>query len=154
MEKIIQIGSSEEVYEKSANIFVADFIGTPPTNFFDVNLKKKDGVLHLVNSHFDLPLTSENEALLKNYSKDHLTLGVRPENILLVNEQASILSTTALVVEPQGSHQVVAFDLDDKIVKIVAPSQPKAKMGEIIHLNFKQEALRFFDPESTLAIGD
>ena len=152
--KIIQIGSSEEVYEKSANIFVADFIGTPPTNFFDVSLKKKDGVLHLVNSHFDLPLTPENEAILKNYRKDHITLGVRPENILLVNEPTSILSTTALVVEPQGSHQVIAFTLDEKIVKVVAPSQPKAKVGEAIHLNFKQEALRFFDPESTLAIGD
>lgn len=152
--KIIQTGTSEEVYEKSTNMFVADFIGTPPTNFFNVDLKKKDGVLHLVNSYFDLPLSPENEVILKNYSKDHLTLGVRPENILLVNEQASILSTTALVVEPQGSHQVIAFKLDEKIVKVVAPTQPKAKMGETIHLSFKQEALRFFDPESTLAIGD
>jgi len=152
--KIIQTGTSEEVYEKSANIFVADFIGTPPTNFFDVELKRNSEALHLVNSYFDLRLSSENETRLKKYQKGHLTLGVRPENIMLANKSDSILTTTALVVEPQGSHQVIAFKMGEKIVKIVAPAQPKAEMGATIHLNFKQEALRFFDPESTLAIGD
>ncbi|RLD07035.1 MAG: sugar ABC transporter ATP-binding protein, partial [Chloroflexi bacterium] len=47
--KIIQIGSPEEVYEKSTDLFVADFIGTPPTNFFDVELKKSRETLHLVH---------------------------------------------------------------------------------------------------------
>ena len=152
--EIVQIGTPEEVYEKSANLFVADFIGTPPSNFFDVELKKVGETLHLIHSHFDLPLNPENAALLQGYNKNELTLGVRPENILLANEQDKIMSTTILVVEPQGSHQVIAFKMDEKIIKMVAPAQPKAKMGETIHLNFKQEALRFFDPESTLAIGD
>lgn len=50
--KIIQIGTPEEVYDKSANLFVADFIGTPPTNFFDVELKKSGEILHLIHAHF------------------------------------------------------------------------------------------------------
>jgi len=152
--KIIQIGTPEEVYDKGANIFVADFIGTPPTNFFDVELQRNGKGLHLVNSYFDLRLLPENEARLKGYNKDQLTLGVRPENIILVKKPKSILDTTALVVEPQGSHQVIAFRLGERIIKIVAPALPKMEMGETIHLDFKQESLRFFDPESTLAIGD
>ncbi len=152
--KIVQIGSPEEVYEKSADLFVADFIGTPPTNFFDVELKKTGETLHLVHPHFDLSLSPKNAALLQGYDKDRLVLGVRPENILLANEQAKIMSTTVLVVEPQGSHQVIAFKLDENIIKMVAPAQPKMKTGTTIHLNFKQEALRFFDPDSTLAIGN
>jgi len=28
------------------------------------------------------------------------------------------------------------------------------KSGELLHLMFKQDSLRFFDPETTLAIGD
>jgi multiple sugar transport system ATP-binding protein len=152
--KIIQTGTPDEVYDKSANLFVADFIGTPPTNFFDVDLKRNGESLHLVNSNFDLRLTPENAARLTGYNKDQLTLGVRPENITQVNKSESILDTTALVVEPQGSHQVIAFKLDGKIIKAVAPSRPKTEMGASIHLNFKQETLRFFDPESTLAIGD
>ncbi len=152
--KIIQIGTPEEVYEKSADLFVADFIGTPPTNFFDVEIKKIGEVMHLVHSHFKLSLSPENVTLLQGYAKERLILGVRPENIQLANEQAKILSTTALVVEPQGSHQVIAFKLDGKIIKMVAPSQPKMQTGATIHLNFKQETLRFFDPETELAIGD
>ena len=152
--KIIQIGTPEEVYEKSADLFVADFIGTPPTNFFDVEIKKKGENTHLLHSHFDLPLSPENASLLQGYAKEKLILGVRPENIQLANDQDKILSTTALVVEPQGSHQVIAFKLDEKIIKMVAPSQPKMVPDATIHLNFKQETLRFFDPETKLAIGD
>ena len=152
--KIVQIGSPEEVYEKSANLFVADFIGTPPTNFFDVTLQRSNGSLNLVNPHFTLPLDAANTACLEGYNKDTLTLGVRPENIKLTNPDDAILDTTALVVEPQGSHQVVAFMLDEKMVKVVAPSLPREVMGAAIHLNFKQDSLRFFDPETTFAIGD
>lgn len=152
--KIIQTGTPEEVYEKSANLFVADFIGTPPTNFFDVTLQKSNGRLHLVNPHFDLALSPANAARLDGYDKDHLILGVRPENIILTSEQDSIIKTIALVVEPQGAHQVIAFKMDEKMVKVVASSQPKPDMGSTIHLNFSQGTLRFFDPETTFAIGD
>ncbi|MCD4674353.1 MAG: ABC transporter ATP-binding protein [Anaerolineaceae bacterium] len=152
--KIIQTGTPEEVYEKSANLFVADFIGTPPTNFFDVTLQKSNGTLHLVNPHFDLSLDAANTARLNGYNKEQLVLGVRPENIVLTSEKDSIMGMTALVVEPQGSHQVIAFKMDEKMVKVVAPSQPKPDMGSTIHLNFSQGTLRFFDPETTFAIGD
>jgi len=152
--EIIQIGTPDEVYAKSANLFVADFIGTPPTNFFNVDLQRSNGTLHLVNKHFDLALDEANAARLDGYDKEKLVMGARPENILLTNSKDAILNTEALVVEPQGSHQVVAFMLDDKMIKIVAPAKPKASMGTAIHLNFKQDALRFFDPETTLAIGD
>jgi len=152
--EIIQIGTPDEVYSKSANIFVADFIGTPPTNFFDVNVKRSNGTVHLVNKHFDLPLDEANAARLEGYDKDTLVLGARPENLLLTNPDDAILNTEALVVEPQGSHQVIAFMLDDKMIKVVAPAKPTASMGTLIHLKFMQDALRFFDPETTLAIGD
>jgi multiple sugar transport system ATP-binding protein len=152
--EIVQIGSPAEVYEKSVNLFVADFIGTPPTNFFDVSLQRSNGTLNLVNPHFTLPLDAANTACLNGYDKDTLTLGVRPENIKLTSAEDAILSTTALVVEPQGSHQVVAFMLDGKMVKVVAPSLPRVEMSAPIHLNFKQDSLRFFDPETTFAIGD
>ncbi|HEX9163775.1 MAG TPA: sn-glycerol-3-phosphate ABC transporter ATP-binding protein UgpC, partial [Thermoanaerobaculia bacterium] len=36
--KIQQVGTPLEVYDKPANVFVAQFIGTPPMNFFDAEL--------------------------------------------------------------------------------------------------------------------
>lgn len=152
--EVIQIGTPDDVYHRSASIFVADFIGTPPTNFMDVKIKKESDGTHLVNPHLNLLLEPNMAAYLNGYDKDHLVLGIRPENILLVDQGEAALSASCLVSEPQGSHQVVAIQLDDNIVKAVAPASPTIAAGTDVHLNFKQETLRFFDPDSTLAIND
>jgi len=145
---IVQIGSPDDVYHRSVSLFVADFIGTPPTNFMDVELKIEDGDAHLVNPHFELKLNDDNAAKLKAHGKTHLILGARPETILLVSAEECVLSAPCLVSEPQGSHQVVALELGDKIVKIVAAAHPQVEPGEPVHLTFKQEALGFFDKET------
>ena len=150
--EIEQMGTPEEVYERSANIFVADFIGTPPTNFFDGEIRRSNGTLHLVNPRFDMAMSPENAAWLQGYGKRDLVIGVRPENILLVNESDALFSVNVLVVEPQGSHQVVSFEFNSKIVKIVAPTHPPISPGDRIHIDFNQRSLHFFDPQTTQAI--
>ncbi len=150
--EIVQIGTPEEVYDESASLFVADFIGTPPTNFMDVELTVENGDYRLVNPHIDLKMSGENAALLKDYVKKQLVIGIRPENILLVDEENSILSVACLVSEPQGSHQIVAVEVGGKLMKIIVPTHPKVNSGETVHLAFKQEAIRFFDTETGLRI--
>ncbi len=152
--EVVQIGTPDDVYHRSISLFVADFIGTPPTNFLDVEIKKDQEGTHLVNPHLNLLLEAKAAKTLDGYSKEKLILGIRPENIFLVNDGDASLSASCLVAEPQGSHQVVAIQLDDRIIKIVAPAELKIKDGDDLHLNFKQETLRFFDPETTLAIND
>jgi multiple sugar transport system ATP-binding protein len=157
--EIVQIGTPDDVYHRSASLFVADFIGTPPTNFMDVELKVEDGDVHLVNPYFEFRLSPENAARVQSYGKRRLILGVRPEDILLVSEEDSILSVQplcfsaqCLVSEPQGSHQIIAIELGDKIVKIVAPSYPKIASKETVHLTFNEEAIAFFDVDTGLRI--
>jgi multiple sugar transport system ATP-binding protein len=152
--EVIQIGTPDDVYHSSVSLFVADFIGTPPTNFLDVEIMSENGGYRLVNQHVDVQLDPKNVETVQGYSKDKLVLGIRPENITLTDQKNAALSAECLVSEPQGSHQVVAIQLDQQIVKLVAPAQPKIQPGETIHLGFKQDTLRFFDPETTLAIGD
>jgi len=151
--EIMQIGTPEDVYEQSANLFVADFIGTPPTNFLDVTLKIGNGAPSLANPHFTMGLTEAQFGVLKDLGKRDFTIGIRPENILLVDQKEATLSTQCLVAEPQGSHQIIAAELDDKIIKIVAPSQPKVYAGDAIHLQFKPDAVYFFDKETGARIG-
>jgi multiple sugar transport system ATP-binding protein len=152
--EIMQIGSPEDVYERSANLFVADFIGTPPTNFIDAEIKRENGSTHLTNPYFDMTLTPEITTLFKAYDRTNLTIGVRPENIILTDQAGATFSAECLVAEPQGSHQVIAFELGDKIIKVIAPPAPKIKSGETIHLAFEPESIRFFDSETTLAISN
>ena len=151
--QIEQIGTPDDVYNRSANMFVADFIGMPPTNFFEAEIQRRNGQLHLINPHFDFIPTEHIAGLLKNYNKKRVVIGIRPENILLVDEKNALFSATALVTEPQGSHQIVSFQREDGvIVKIVAPAHPKVEAGETIYIQFKHDAMRFYDPDTTLAI--
>ena len=152
--RIEQVGTPEEVYEKSANMFVASFIGLPPTNFFYTEVRRENDTLKLVHPYFTLTLSPEQAARLKDYTKSRLVLGVRPENLLLTTEDQALFSVEAMVVEPQGSHQIIAFQMDDQIVKIVAPAYPKVWPGERIHVTFRPERIRFFDPETQQAVGD
>ena len=150
--EVIQMGTPDDVYHHSASIFVADFIGTPPTNFLDVEISSENGKRRLGNKFINLNLDEKLAKTLDKYNKREIILGIRPENIEIVNEEPVDMSAACLVSEPQGSHQVIAIQLDKKIIKIVAPAIPKFKPGQAVNLRFKQETLRFFDPETTLAI--
>ena len=150
--EVIQVGSPDDVYDRSATVFVADFIGTPPTNFLNVEKKITNGTCQLISPHFVLDLEEGCDQHVRSFEKEKLILGVRPENINLVDEDQSLFSAECIVSEPQGSHQIIAIELEENYIKIVAPAQPKINPGEVIHLDFNQETLRFFDPESELSL--
>jgi multiple sugar transport system ATP-binding protein len=146
--EIVQIGSPDDVYHRSASLFVADFIGTPPTNFMEVTMRADNGDTRLLSPHFDLKLSEANGDKLRAHGKEDLVMGARPEHLLIVPEEEAVLSAPCLVAEPQGSHQIVAIELGERIVKIIAPPHPLVAGGETVHLNFNQEMLSFFDKES------
>jgi len=123
-------------------------IGTPPTNFIDVKAVAENGDLYLRTDFLNLKLNDVNRALIQKHDKRELIIGVRPENIVLTTPDEAILNADCLVSEPQGSHQVIAIEIGDMLMKIVAPTRPKVAAGEPVHMAFKQDAIHFFDKES------
>jgi multiple sugar transport system ATP-binding protein len=150
--EVIQVGTPDEVYHHSASIFVADFIGTPPTNFMNVEASSENGDLIIKNQYINLRLNRIQAKILDGYVNKKIIMGIRPENIEIINSGVADMSAPCLVSEPQGSHQIVAIQLEKKIMKIVAPATPKIEPGEIVQARFKQNTLRFFDPDSGLAL--
>ncbi len=71
---------------------------------------------------------------------------------VIVNEKDAIISAKRLSVGPQGSHQVIVFKINDKIIKLVILSEIKIKSGGIFFINFKQEKILFFNCESQAKI--
>jgi len=151
---IEQIGTPEDVYARSANIFVADFIGTPPTNFMDAEVAVEGGDYALRNQHMSLKLNDKNRAIIQKYGKREVVIGIRPENILLTDSENAILHEDCLVTEPQGSHQIIAIKAGDQIMKIVAPIRPKVDPGETVHVTFDQDAIHFFDKETSQSLWE
>ena len=142
--EIVQVGTPEEVYAKCATAFVAGFIGSPPANFFEVQVRREAGRLALVHPAFTWPAEGSTAALAR-YDKPRMLLAVRPEDLTLTTPERAILSSRALVVEPQGAHQIVALDVGGEIVKALAPNRPKVVAGEPVHLTFDAAQVQFFD---------
>jgi len=151
--EIIQVGTPDDVYFRSANMFVAGFIGTPPTNFFPVRFQKEGETSALVHPRFTMPLAGEDLETIQKSGQDELILGVRPEDFRLVPAGTGILNTEVLVVEPQGSHQVLAVEVENEIVKIVISSDRKLSPGEAVSFDFDNRHLHFFDKETEMRIS-
>ncbi len=85
---IQQIGTPQEVYNHPYNLFVAGFIGTPQMNFFESKLIKKDGKYAVVLGSQTIVLSDEKQERLSknNVAEQDITLGVRPEHILLTED--------------------------------------------------------------------
>jgi len=142
---IMQIGTPDEVYHNCKNLFVADFIGTPPTNFFTVSISKEKEELHAKNSHLDITLNPANRIIAEPYTGKNVILGVRPENMFICEAKEADLTINCLVSEPQGSHQIVSAMLDETMIKFLAPPHPIIDSGETIHLRIVQDAMFLFD---------
>ncbi len=151
--RVEQIGTTDEVYYNCANVFVAGFIGTPPTNFLEMEIKREKGKLYLIHPLFRFELDDELAYQLKDYNKDKVIMGVRPESMMITNEKEGVFTQEILVVEPQGSHQIIALDLNGEIIKIVAPSFPRYRENEKIHVAFDKRRIMFFDIDTEQRIN-
>ena len=78
MGHVQQIGTPLELYDTPANIFVASFIGLPPMNLFDVEIKNGQAI----GDGFAADLTDEEKHSLAKYEGKTVVLGVRPENVV------------------------------------------------------------------------
>lgn len=153
---IEQIGTPMEVYQDSATKFVAEFIGTPPTNFFRTKIEKAGDELIAVSQDIRYQVPDSLWAALLPYTGKEVDMGVRPEYIDLSFSREKVkgylCDTTIDFVEPQGSHGILITKIGDGEVKIhttvYMEMAPKTKVA----LNVKDDKVMFFDCETTLRI--
>ena len=149
--KIEQVGTPIEVYRDSATRFVADFIGTPPTNFFEAEIVREDGLWAVGNGfHYRIPAIQQDS--MAAYAGKKVDLGIRPE---FLEESTEGLKTESYFseadvdfVEPQGSHSILIAKVGDKPIKIHTVEHMDIKPGAHITMNVKPGMDMFFDKET------
>ncbi|PXX53622.1 carbohydrate ABC transporter ATP-binding protein (CUT1 family) [Hungatella effluvii] len=154
--RIEQIGTPMEVYQDSATRFVAEFIGTPPTNFFVTKIEKTADGLMAINDdiHYLVP-DSLKEALLP-YAGKEVDLGVRPEYIDLSfsmeRTKGYLCDTVIDFVEPQGSHAILITKIGGNEVKIHTTTYMEMAPKTNVALNVKDDKVMFFDRDTSFRI--
>ena len=77
-----QVATPGELYERPANLFVANFIGEPPMNLISAKLSRKGQLLHLCGQGWSMPLTeAQSHCLDYCGSATEITIGIRPEHL-------------------------------------------------------------------------
>ena len=147
---IQQIGTPKEVYDDPANLFVANFIGTPPMNIFDATINQ-DGKVVVAGETMDIS-GHEAYANLKasGYFGKDVIIGVRPEFIKvdLTCDKCTGIKSTVDVYELLGADGLIHFKIQDVNVISKLNSRFTFDIGDEIVSNFDIEHIYFFDKET------
>lgn len=140
--RISQMARPMEIYDHPADTFVGGFIGSPPMNFLDGQLR---GPLIGVGGH-------TIEAPAGAPASGPVRVGVRAEAITLTDVSAEqTLPAEVQVVEPLGSATLLTATVGEHQVKVQTDPNTTVTAGDRVHLHLAERALRLFDPETGLA---
>ena len=152
---IQQIGTPQEVFDHPANLFVAGFIGMPQMNFYDAELTQENGSYAVTLDGAKVVLSGEKQAnLKKNHVKPGpITLGVRPEHLLLSGSEDNAIRGTVDVSEMMGSavHLHVSACGRDTIMIVPTTeieSSAAFTIGSPIVFTFSGSTAHLFDRET------
>ncbi len=138
--RIEQMGTPQELYLRPRTTFVAQFIGSPAMNMFDVNVADAYATLP---GGAQLPLPTEFAG-----ASGAATLGVRPEDMQVNPESTAAFTTRIDLVEPLGQEIIVFFDIDGRQCSARMPPKAQVQVGDAIQIALKFDGLHLFDRES------
>jgi len=154
--RMVQLGSPEELYNHPTDLFAAGFIGTPPMNFIECDLKEGDGEFLLDAGDFSIKIPKDLGEMVKERCSSGLVLGIRPEDVLIHKEREAALiegiEGEVYVVEPLGPNLIVNVKIGGYLIKVTAPSNFKVTMGEKLRIAFNIDKVHIFDRKSGKAI--
>jgi multiple sugar transport system ATP-binding protein len=153
--KIQQVGTPLEIYDRPQNLFVANFIGTPPMNFIPAELR--EGGTVLAASRYTLPVPEPLRSATANGDGRKIVVGVRPEHLHDPSDPATgptaRLPVEVEVVEPLGDEVIVhARAGDDLLVYKVEPHHPP-EFGQKLEVVLEVDRLHLFDAKTEQRLG-
>ena len=132
---IEQFGTPNEIYSDPNNIFVAEFIGSPKMNIIKIN---KD---QIINSK-TLKLFNNEVAVDNLKFEDELYIGIRPEDIILNNDNEIQLEVKVDLVENLGFEKIIYTKILDHQI-IIKSSEDVTEQS--LKISFLKNKILFFD---------
>jgi multiple sugar transport system ATP-binding protein len=143
-----QVGPPQDVYERPANIFVAQFIGSPPMNTVTGEVTAAEGSMSVRVPGGSIPLPPELAQSVRKRSIQHVIVGVRPEHLVI---DSGPVEARVRVVESLGHERHILCELDGAhpvILRLPAEEAPPVA-GSLVRLAARAEHVHLFDPATT-----
>ncbi|KAA9369666.1 sn-glycerol-3-phosphate ABC transporter ATP-binding protein UgpC [Brucella sp. HL-2] len=153
-----QFGTPAEIYNNPANMFVADFMGSPAMNLLHAGIEKNGSELAVVLEQGEgetlrLPLKTAPQSL-GEYVGKQVMFGIRPE--ALTDPDGADRNAHAVVegeclidvVEPAGSDTFAVTRIGGKQVVARLRADARIVAGQRSRLAFNLDKSVFFDPST------
>jgi multiple sugar transport system ATP-binding protein len=175
-----QYATPRELYDRPANLFVAEFIGSPEMNLYEASVSGSGGELVLGSQRLTL---GPAKTVLAPYRGRKVIAGVRPEHLGLGGAadhadraDEATLAADVRVVEALGSEMHAFFSIDAPAVGMsalaaaageaeagllagethngVARLDPRSAVrpGQRVMFRVDPGQLHFFDPDTSVAV--
>jgi multiple sugar transport system ATP-binding protein len=144
--RLQQVGTPQDVYDAPANLFVAQFIGTPPMNTVPGVVSSAAGGIDIGGGTVPVPpgLTGRVE------EGRPVVVGVRPEH-LQVRDDGPIAQKVR-AVEWLGHECLVFGSIGEAPVVVRQAGMSPLKAGGTAHLAVQPGDVHVFDPDTTLRL--
>lgn len=147
--EVLQFDHPTRVYDVPADKFVAGFIGTPPMNFLEGQVRRENGSYKVYIGDFALSPIPEMHEILARYDGSHIIAGIRAENMEALSKPSpDALQVTVLVVEPLGSQNLLTIQIGQDIIKVSTHPDFPAVPDQDIWIRFPSDKIRWIDRES------
>ena len=153
--KLQQVGTPKDVYYRPVNLFVADFIGSPSMNFFDVTLEETEEGGQLVHSGFTYDISGELlNSIRERSDASEFTLGIRPENVRFAEtaDEGKTVTGTVEVVEVVGSDNFIYIDIEGQELRLRTTSTREPEIGSTVEVTFDEPDVHLFDRRTEQAV--
>ena len=154
--EIQQMGTPHEIYSSPANMFVADFMGSPSMNLIPATVRNSEkGARIEINCASEKPLTLNDPRKIegiKEGEQKEIIIGLRPEDITNPGTRKSnsieVAQCMVDVVEPAGSDTFIVTELGGKHVVARLRADSNVAPGEMTELAFDLTKASYFAPSS------
>jgi sn-glycerol 3-phosphate transport system ATP-binding protein len=133
-----QVGAPIEVYDDPASLFVAGFIGSPSMNFLPG--KRTAGGVDVGEG-----LVIEMPAGIRELAGEAVTVGIRPEHIVLGKGPGPAISLRVETVEALGADSFVHGAFDDTRLVVRVEGHVMRSVGDVIDFSAMPGKIYFFD---------
>jgi multiple sugar transport system ATP-binding protein len=132
-----QLDTPANIYNRPANLFVAGFIGSPPMNFLEGELKE---------GRFSSPAGSFGTGSTVTSAK--AVAGIRPEDCRVTTPELGKFTGEVFATELIGDHSLVTCRCSGSTVTVKVDKDFQRDIGEKIGIGFDEKTLHLFESGS------
>ena len=138
--RLQQLGTPNDIYDRPANRFVAEFVGSPPINILET---ATGHALDRAASHWLAGRLGESAGVG--------SLGVRPEALQIARSEAAVPggsfrhAADVTGILPTGGSWIIELKVDGRALFATTTESPVLKGGERVFVHARPTAMHVFD---------